>query len=109
MHGGPPRPRLVEEPVRQQAVAYGYRVAMWCFGLGALVVLLEALGLGFDADRLTWIAGLVAPAAVAFLLLKLWLPDRVDRGARYWVFAVPSVSLAFFSVMWMFRAMGRLL
>ena len=109
MHGGPPRPRLVEEPVRQQAVGYGYRVAMWCFALGALTVLLEALGLGFDADRLTWIAGLVAPAATAFVLLKLWLPDRVDRGVRYWLFAVPSVSLAFFSVMWMFRAMGRML
>lgn len=95
--------------MRQQAVAYGYRVAIWCFGLGALVVLLEALNLGFDGDRLTWIAGLVAPAATAFVALKLWLPDRVDRGGRYWLFAVPSVSMAFFSVMWMFRAMGRML
>jgi hypothetical protein len=33
----------------------------------------------------------------------------VDRGARYWLFAVPSVSLAFFSVLWMFKAMGRML
>lgn len=109
MHGGPPRPRRVEEPVRQQAVGYGYSVATWCFGLGALVVLIEALALGFNADRLTWIAALVAPAALAFILKRLWLPDRVDRGARYWLFAIPSVSLAFFSVMWMFRAMGRLL
>jgi hypothetical protein len=109
MHGGPPRPRRVEEPVRQQAVAYGYRVAVWCFGLGAAVVLLEAIGLGFDANRLTWIAGLTAPAAAAFGALRLWLPDRVDRGLRYWLFAVPSVAMAFFGVMWMFRAMGRLL
>lgn len=109
MHGGPPRPRLVEEPVRQQAVAYGYAVATWCFGLGAVVVVLEALGLGFDSDRLLWIAGLTGPAALASVLKCLWLPDRVDRGARYWLFAFPSVSLAFFSVMWMFRAMGRLL
>ena len=65
MHGGPPRPRRVEEPVRQQAVAYGYAVALWCFGLGALVVLLEAIGLGFDSDRITWIAGLTGPAALA--------------------------------------------
>lgn len=109
MHGGPPRPRRVEEPVRQQAVAYGYAVASWCFGLGGVTVLLEAIGLGFDATRLTWIAGLTAPAALAWLLKRLWLPDRVDRGGRYWLFAVPSVALAFFSVMWMFRAMGRLL
>lgn len=109
MHGGPPRPRRVEEPVRQQAVAYGYTVATWCFGIGAAVVLIEAFNLGFDADRITWIAALTAPAALAFILKRLWLPDRVDRGARYWVFGAPSVALAFFSVMWMFRAMGRLL
>jgi hypothetical protein len=109
MHGGPPRPRRVEEPVRQQAVAYGYAVAYWCFGLGAAVVLIEALSLGFDADRITWIAALSGPAALAYLLKRLWLPDRVDRGPRYWLFAVPSVSLAFFSTMWMFRAMGRML
>jgi hypothetical protein len=109
MHGGPPRPRRVEEPVRQQAVAYGYAVALWCFGLGALVVLLEALGLGFDGDRITWIAGLTGPAALTWLMKRLWMPDRVDRGSRYWLFAVPSVSLAFFSVMWMFKAMGRML
>ena len=109
MHGGGPRWRKVEEPVRQQAVAYGYTVALWCFGLGALVVVLEAFGLGFDADRLTWIAGLTGPAATAWLLRRLWQPDRVDRGPRYWLFAIPSVSLAFFSVMWMFRAMGRML
>ena len=109
MHGGPPRPRRVEEPVRQQAVAYGYGVAIWCFGLGAIVVLFEAIGLGFDADRITWIAALTGPAALAWLLRRLWQPDRVDRGPRYWLFAIPSVSLAFFSVMWMFKAMGRLL
>lgn len=109
MHGGPPRPRRVEEPVRQQAVAYGYGVAIWCFGLGAIVVLLEAIGLGFDADRITWIAGLTGPAALAWLLRRLWQPVRVDRGGRYWLFAIPSVSLAFFSVMWMFKAMGRML
>jgi hypothetical protein len=99
----------VEEPVRQQAVAYGYGVAIWCFGLGAIVVLFEAIGLGFDADRITWIAALTGPAALAWLLRRLWQPDRVDRGPRYWLFAIPSVSLAFFSVMWMFKAMGRLL
>jgi hypothetical protein len=109
MHGGPPRQRRVEEPVRQQAVAYGYGVALWCFGLGAIVVLLEAVGLGFDADRITWIAGLTGPAALAWLLRRLWPPDRVDRGPRYWLFAIPSVGLAFFSVMWMFKAMGRML
>ncbi len=109
MHGGPPRPRRVEEPVRQQAVAYGYAVGYWCFGIGAAVVLIEALSLGFDTDRILWIAALVGAAALAWLLKRLWLPDRVDRGLRYWIFAVPSVSLAFFSVMWMFRAMGRLL
>ena len=109
MHGGPPRPRLIEEPGRQQAVAYGYTVALWCFGLGAVVVLLEALGQGFGGDRISWIAGLTGPAATAWLLRRLWLPDRVDRGLRYWLFAVPSVSMAFFSVMWMFRAMGRML
>jgi hypothetical protein len=109
MHGGPPRPRRVEEPVRQQAVGYGYGVAVWCFGLGAVVVVIEAISLGFDANRITWIAGLTGPAALAWLLRRLWLPDRVDRGGRYWVFAVPSVTMAFFSVMWMFRAMGRLL
>ncbi|WP_164156710.1 hypothetical protein [Sandarakinorhabdus rubra] len=109
MHGGPPRPRRVEEPVRQQAVAYGYAVATWCFGIGAAAVLIEALALGVDADRITWIAALTGPAAMAFLLKRLWLPDRVERGARYWLFAVPSVSLAFFSVMWMFRALGRML
>ncbi|MBU6166356.1 MAG: hypothetical protein KGQ52_09490 [Alphaproteobacteria bacterium] len=95
--------------MRQQAVAYGYAVASWCFGLGGVTVLLEAIGLGFDADRLTWIAGLTGSGALAWLLKRLWLPDRVDRGGRYWLFAVPSVALAFFSVMWMFRAMGRLL
>jgi hypothetical protein len=99
----------VEEPVRQQAVAYGFTVGTWCFGIGAAVVLIEALNLGFDADRITWIAALVGPAALAFLLKRMWLPDRVDRGARYWLFAMPSVALAFFSVMWMFRAMGRML
>jgi hypothetical protein len=109
MHGGPPRPRRVEEPVRQQAVAYGFSVATWCYGLGGAVVLIEALNLGFDADRITWVAALVGAAALAFLLKRLWLPDRVDRGVRYWLFALPSVALAFFSVMWMFRAMGRLL
>ena len=109
MHGGPPRPRRAEEPARQQAVAYGYAVATWCFGLGAAAVVLEALGLGFDADRLTWIAGLAGPAALAWLLKRLWMPDRVDRGQRYWAFAIPSVTLAFFSVMWVFRAMGRML
>lgn len=112
MHGGPPRPRRPrgdEEPVRQQAVAYGYTVAFWCFGLGAVVVLAESVGLGFDADRITWIAGLIGPAALAWLLKRLWLPDRVDRGPRYWLFAAPSVALAFLSVMWMFRAMGRML
>jgi len=95
--------------VRQQAVAYGYAVATWCFGIGAAVVLIEALNLGFDADRITWIAALTGPAALAFLLKRLWLPDRVDRGPRFWLFAAPSVMLSFFSVMWMFRAMGRLL
>lgn len=95
--------------MRQQAVAYGFAVATWCFGIGAGVVLIEALNLGFDADRITWIAALIGPAALAFLLKRLWLPDRVDRGTRYWLFAVPSVALAFFSVMWMFRAMGRML
>jgi hypothetical protein len=109
MHGGGPRWRRVEEPVRQQAVAYGYTVALWCFGIGAGVVLIEALNLGFGEGRLLWIAALAGPAAAAWLLRRLWLPDRVDRGARYWGFAVPSVALAFFSVMWMFRAMGRLL
>jgi hypothetical protein len=109
MHGGPPRPRRVEEPVRQQAVAYGFAVATWCFGIGAVVVLIEAINLGFDADRLTWIALLAGPAALAWVLKRLWLPDRVDRGPRYWLFGVPSVGMAFFSVMWMFRAMGRLL
>jgi hypothetical protein len=95
--------------VRQQAVAYGYGVALWCFGLGAAVVLLEAIGLGFSADRIMWVSGLAGCAALAWLLRRLWLPDRLDRGPRYWLFAVPSVGLAFFSVMWMFRAMGRLL
>ncbi len=95
--------------MRQQAVAYGFAVAVWCFGLGAVVVLFEAISLGFDGTRITWIAGLTGPAALAWLLKRLWLPDRVDRGGRYWVFAVPSVALAFFSVMWMFRAMGRML
>ncbi|MEI6485980.1 MAG: hypothetical protein WCO11_06905 [Sphingomonadales bacterium] len=95
--------------MRQQAVAYGYAVAYWCFGLGAGAVLLEAIALGFDADRITWIAALTGPAGLAWLLRRLWMPDRVDRGSRYWLFAVPSVSLAFFSVMWMFRAMGRML
>ncbi|WP_439545349.1 hypothetical protein [Sandarakinorhabdus sp.] len=109
MHGGPPRPRRVEEPVRQQAVAYGFAVGTWCFGIGAAVVLIEAINLGFDAERITWIAALTGPAALAFLLKRLWLPDRVDRGGRYWLFAVPSVALAFFGVMWVFRAMGRLL
>lgn len=109
MHGGPPRPRRVEEPVRQQAVAYGYAVAVWCFGLGAAVVLIELLALGVTADRLGWVAALTGPAALAWLLKRLWLPDRVDRGPRYWLFAIPSVALAFFSVMWMFRAMGRML
>jgi hypothetical protein len=109
VHGGPPRPRRVEEPVRQQAVAYGYAVGEWCFGIGAAVVLIEALILGFDAERITWIAAFTGPAALAFLLKRLWLPDRVDRGGRYWLFAIPSVSLAFFSVMWMFRALGRML
>jgi hypothetical protein len=99
----------VEEPVRQQAVAYGYTVATWCYALGGAVVLIEALNLGFEADRITWIAALTGAAALAFLLKRLWLPDRVDRGARFWLFAAPSVALAFFSVMWMFRAMGRLL
>ncbi|WP_372919009.1 hypothetical protein [Sandarakinorhabdus sp.] len=109
MHGGPPRPHRVEEPVRQQAVAYGYGVGQWCFGLGAVAVLFEAFGLGFDGERITWIAGLTGMAALGWLLKRLWLPDRVDRGLRYWLFALPSVNLAFFGVMWMFKAMGRML
>lgn len=109
MHGGPPRPRRIEEPVRQQAVAAGYGAATWCFGLGGAAVLAELFSLGFSADRLLWIAGLTGAAALAWLLKRLWLPDRVDRGQRFWLFALPSVVLAFFSVMWMFRAMGRLL
>lgn len=95
--------------MRQQAVTYGYSVALWCFGIGAAAVLLETMLQGIDAQRITWIAGLTGPAAVAWLVRRLWQPERVDRGARYWIFAVPSVSLAFFSVMWMFRALGRLL
>jgi hypothetical protein len=73
------------------------------------VVLIELLALGVTTDRLGWVAALAGPAALAWVLKRLWLPDRVDRGLRYWLFAVPSVCLAFFSVMWMVRAMGRLL